>query len=189
MVFNTGQIPNLLSVIRIPLALISTYLALNPDFKSLLISFLIFLFAGFTDFVDGYLARKWKAISNFGKIMDPIADKVLNLGILIAFSISGYVPWWITLLICFREFALTIVRLFLLRKDIVIQAAKSGKIKTVLQFFFIVFVFIALILNSINIIPFENQYVQVLKEILMYSVVIITLYSGIEFFLKNKNLF
>ena len=87
------RLPNILTVLRILLAIGCTYFAVKGDQYSLTISLIIFLVASFTDFLDGYLARLWKTESNFGRITDPIADKLLILGVLFSFAMQDVVPF------------------------------------------------------------------------------------------------
>ena len=92
----------------------------------------IFLVASATDFLDGFLARRWKVVSAFGKLADPIADKVLVLAVLFSLCIVDTVPWWPVALLTLREISVTLGRLAVMRR-VVIPASKGGKVKTALQ--------------------------------------------------------
>lgn len=96
------------------------------------VAFVLFAVAMITDKVDGDLARKHNLITDFGKIADPIADKAITGMAFIGLSIVGDIWWWVTIVVLVREWSVTVLRLSIL-KDVVIAAAQSGKIKTVLQ--------------------------------------------------------
>lgn len=180
------SIPNILTVLRIILAIACTYFAIQGDRTSLTISLILFIVASITDFFDGYLARKWKTESNFGKITDPIADKVLILGVLFSFSMQDVVPLLFTMIIAFREILLTVIRLVLAPKKVVIASVSSGKLKTASQITALILIYLFMIFIK----PLQAQFG--LKNIqwtiygLLIFVVAITVYSGIEFFVLNK---
>jgi len=179
------QIPNILSVTRFFLAIICFYLAMFKSPVYLAFSLSIFLLAAFTDFLDGYLARKWNIITNFGKIADPIADKFLVLGIFFIFAYKGIVPFIFIFVIAFREILLTAIRLILLSKKVVIASINSGKFKTMSQMAVITAIYLILI--------FMGTIKQLISpDVIKYTiwgltiwVVSITLYSGYEFFTQN----
>ena len=89
--------------------------------------------ASITDFYDGYLAKTRGLISDFGKIMDPISDKILMLSIFFALAYMGIVAWWMVILIAVREIYVTLDRLWSMKKGQVLSAERAGKIKTVFQ--------------------------------------------------------
>ena len=180
------QIPNILTVLRIPLALLCAYFAIFSTQASMALSLTLFLAAAATDFLDGYLARKWNIVTNFGKIIDPIADKVLILGVLIVFTYKGLVPIIMTIIIAFREIGLTAIRLLLLPKKVVLASRYSGKIKTFSQVGVIVLIYLMLIFKT----PLTNMFtLGVFSNIillLMIWIFVITIYSGIEFLFFNQ---
>jgi CDP-diacylglycerol--glycerol-3-phosphate 3-phosphatidyltransferase len=180
------EIPNILSVIRIPMALACTYYAFLNTRESLIISFVIFFIAAFTDYIDGYLARKWNIVSDFGKIVDPIADKILILGLFLAFSLNAIFPLYVTIIIAVREIGLTIIRLLLLPKKVVLYSRYSGKIKTFSQVMFLVILYCLLIFTKQfeGVVSFE--YIQLIIYGLLIWIIFITLYSGYEFFVANR---
>jgi CDP-diacylglycerol--glycerol-3-phosphate 3-phosphatidyltransferase len=92
----------------------------------------VFCVASATDFVDGWIARRWSMVTSFGKIADPIADKALTGSALILFSAYDRLPWWVTVTILIREWGVTLLRLWVIRYGI-IPASRGGKVKTVLQ--------------------------------------------------------
>jgi len=124
------QIPNALTVFRIILIPIFVYFALNDYFIPTLI---VFVIAALTDAFDGLIARKFGYVSNFGKIVDPLADKLLVASALIIFSYWGILFWWLTAIILLREVFMTIYRENLKKKSIFLAANRYGKIKTTTQ--------------------------------------------------------
>jgi len=177
------QIPNILTVIRIFLAIFCTYFAFQ---KMWTLSLIFFMVAGFTDFLDGYLARKWKTESNFGRILDPIADKVLILGVLFSFSMKEVVPFLFTGIIAFREILLTVIRLILAPKKVIIAAVPSGKFKTFFQGGSLLTIYLILIFfKQLQAYVTEGTLKTIIYFLLLF-VVLVTLYSGIDFFIRNK---
>jgi len=124
------QIPNALTIFRIILIPIFIYCALNDFF---IFTLIVFVVAALTDTFDGLIARKFGYVSNFGKIVDPLADKLLVASALIIFSYWGIVFWWLTAIILLREIFMTIYRELLKKKGIFLAANRYGKIKTTTQ--------------------------------------------------------
>ena len=104
--------------------------------------------ASLTDWADGYLARRWHQTSALGALLDPIADKVLVLGMFLAFVQLGMIPAWMVLVIALREFLITGVRLFAASRHVVLSAAKEGKHKTVSQMVAIVVILVVLLIQE-----------------------------------------
>lgn len=132
---STGNIANIITVVRIFLAPLFIWMlfADNHEFGLLrYVAAALFILAIVTDSVDGLLARRQNLVTDFGKILDPIADKVLIGGALVTLSILGELWWWVTILILVREFGITAFRLAVVR-DRVIPASKGGKLKTIVQ--------------------------------------------------------
>ena len=139
-------LPNVITIGRILAAPIVFFLILTPGFWPRLLAFILFLIAAFSDLVDGYLARKHGWISDFGKLMDPLADKLLMVATFIPFYVVshrpgprgdlpfwGELPLWIVLVIFGRELLVTVVRQIEARRGRVIAAGQSGKYKAVFQ--------------------------------------------------------
>lgn len=134
------SIPNLCTISRVPLMFIIVALLYAEWTGSASVAFVLFVIAGVTDFLDGYLARKWNQVSNFGILMDAVTDKVLLLGIMIAMvdldrlaPLPEPLPIFLVLLILGREFLITGIRLVAASKGVVVSADKGGKQKTVTQ--------------------------------------------------------
>jgi len=145
-----------------------------------IIAALIFIIAASTDGIDGYIARKKKLVTNLGKLLDPLADKLLVTAVLISLVEMGKLDAWIAVVIISREFAVTGLRQIALLEGKVLAASKWGKWKTAVQITAIV----TLLINNfpfhfINF-PFD--------QIASWVMAVITIYSGIDYFAKNKSL-
>ena len=123
---------NILTVLRLLLVPVFIWLALLPGDRARLAAVVVFVVAAFTDRLDGQLARSWGLVTSFGKIADPIADKALTLSAFVLLGINQRLWWWVTILIVVREFGITVMRFFMLRRA-VMAASRGGKIKTTLQ--------------------------------------------------------
>ena len=130
------NLPNLLTLARILLVPIFVVVYIVPGPSTYLIASALFALAAFTDWLDGYLARRFNLVSNFGKLMDALTDKILIVGMYVALLAANLVPSWtiiLVLLVVCREFAITGLRLVAASKGSVLAAEKSGKHKTLLQ--------------------------------------------------------
>jgi CDP-diacylglycerol--glycerol-3-phosphate 3-phosphatidyltransferase len=145
-----------------------------------LIAAIVFILAASTDGIDGYLARKNNMVTNLGKLLDPLADKLLVAAVLISLVEMGKCDSWIAVVIISREFAVTGLRQIALLEGSVVAASKWGKAKTVVQI-------IAIVLMLLNNFPFELIGVP-LDTIATWAAALITIYSGIDYFVKNKHL-
>ena len=177
------NIPNMLTIVRICLipVFVALYLANVPMWT--VWAGVVFVVASFTDWLDGYLARKWKQITNFGKFMDPIADKLLVMAALLLLLDAGMLgdPKWALLsviIILAREFIISGFRLVAVEKGVVIAADKSGKLKTAAQM-----VAIVLLLWGQ---PLFGDIGFQMGLVLLYASVIISIYSCFEYIVKNK---
>jgi CDP-diacylglycerol---glycerol-3-phosphate 3-phosphatidyltransferase len=179
--------PNKLTFFRIILAFICIGFVLSNTFYSLLIALFIFALASFTDFLDGYLARKHNLISDLGKLIDPIADKILIIGVFCAFLQLGVVNAWMVSSIMLREFIVTGLRLYGLNKGVVLEAKRFGKHKTLSQ---VVGIFIILItLVVLKILPDSSVALFLYRKVIpaiMWYIVVITLSSGVYYFWLNR---
>jgi CDP-diacylglycerol--glycerol-3-phosphate 3-phosphatidyltransferase len=149
-VLKRSTIPNAITVARIALCPAVAFLIFVPTFTARLLAFILFLIAAFSDLVDGHLARKHAWISDFGKLLDPVADKLLLATTMVPvyilsqrdapdgkLPIIGELPLWIVLVIFGREILVTVIRTIAANKGIVIPAGKAGKHKAVWQNIFI----------------------------------------------------
>jgi len=129
------DVPNLLTVLRlfaVPVMVLCLVWDAGEEASLRWIAFAIFIAAALTDWLDGYLARRWDVVSAFGKLADPLADKALVLGGLAVLAYRDETPWWPLIVIAIREVAVTLGRLAV-AKDVVIPASMGGKAKTALQ--------------------------------------------------------
>ncbi|WP_110933052.1 CDP-diacylglycerol--glycerol-3-phosphate 3-phosphatidyltransferase [Paenibacillus bouchesdurhonensis] len=145
-----------------------------------LIGALLFIVAASTDGIDGYIARKHNLVTNLGKLLDPLADKLLVAAVLVALVAMGEIEAIIAIIIISREFAVTGLREIALLEGSVIAASKWGKAKTIAQ----IIAISALLLNNF---PFEWLNIP-FDEISIWIATLITIYSGIDYFVKNKKL-
>ena len=186
---NTANKLTLVRIILIPFFLICFYIEeLNNQTISLngflipyanIIALVIFLVAAITDFIDGYVARKYNMITDFGKFMDPLADKLLVTAALLVFVEQGQMAAWIVFIILAREFMVTGLRTIAASKGVIMAAGWSGKVKTVIQFIMIATL---LLLNyPFSLIGFP------MDKILIALAAIVTLGSGIEYVYKNAH--
>ena len=168
-------------------------LILKFSLPSLVLGFIIFILSSLTDFLDGYLARKNNIVSDLGKIIDPIADKILIIGTFLAFLEKGLVNSWIVILIMVREFFITGLRIFALRQHKVIDAQYLGKHKTFTQIIAIILIFILLITEKI-LYKYDISWIwfkdfsSVTIFLTMVWVAIITLVSGVIYLWKNRKI-
>ena len=148
-------------------------------------AFIIFILASLTDMLDGKIARKYNLVTNFGKIMDPLADKILVYSAFCLMVEDGTIPGWMLIVILAREFVVAGMRTVAASEGIVIAAGMSGKIKTVLQ---MIAVPLLLLAAAITESPYYG-YVNVVAVVFLWASLIMTVYSGIEYVAKNKNVF
>jgi CDP-diacylglycerol---glycerol-3-phosphate 3-phosphatidyltransferase len=129
------NIANILTVTRlvlVPVFLLTLFAGGGHSTGWRMIAFLVFVVGSITDYIDGHLARKFGLVTDFGKIVDPIADKALTGGALVGLSALGELPWWVTLTIAGREILVTLLRFWVIRYG-VIAASYGGKVKTFAQ--------------------------------------------------------
>ncbi|MFC3040011.1 CDP-diacylglycerol--glycerol-3-phosphate 3-phosphatidyltransferase [Virgibacillus xinjiangensis] len=138
---------------------------------------LLFIIASTTDWIDGYYARKYNLVTNLGKFLDPLADKLLVSAALILLVEMGMAPAWVVILIISREFAVTGLRLVAAGEGLVLAASSMGKLKTVTQ----IVAISALLLHN-----FPFSYIGLPFDIIMlYAALFFTVYSGVDYFIKN----
>ena len=180
------NIPNILTVSRIVMIAVAVVLSAfcGPKLQDItkgieilriIVMSLAFL-AGVTDLLDGYLARKWNQVTDFGALMDPLADKVLVAAAMCYFVEVGRMPGWVVAIVLLREFAVSGMRLIAVEQGRVIAAAWSGKIKTACT----------MICLSAMLLFGQIEFVRIASGVL---ILITTVYSGIEYFWKNKDVF
>lgn len=176
------NLPNKLTMLRIliiPILIVLYYI--NPHKISMntynIVIVSLFVIAAFTDFLDGYLARKHGLVTTFGKFSDPLADKLLVMAALLILMDVQIIPMWIVFVILAREFIVTGIRLVAMREGDVIAASKLGKVKTASTM-------VALIVLLTY--PGDATLLFYIGHTLLYIGVAFTIISGIEYFYKNR---
>ncbi|MBI5873742.1 MAG: CDP-diacylglycerol--glycerol-3-phosphate 3-phosphatidyltransferase [Candidatus Omnitrophica bacterium] len=187
------NLSNKLTLARIGMTFVLMGFLFQPGLLAKSIAFLLFVLACVTDFLDGWFARNRGQITDFGKIMDPVADKILVLGVFLSFVQLQLIPAWMVIVIIIREFLITGFRLFVARRGAVLAAENAGKHKTVSQMATIFFILIFIILRESAVYfsfwSLEFQYgFQAMVLILMSIAVILTVTSGFSFFWHNRKL-
>ncbi len=171
------NVPNTITVVRIILAPVFVWLLLadgGADGALRWAAAALFIVAISTDGIDGAIARKHNLITDLGKLLDPIADKVLTGAALVALSILAELPWWVTVLILVREIGITVWRMVELRRGNVVPASKGGKLKTVVQS-------VAISLALVPLWTLLGDWVHWVNGIVMTLAVILTVWSGLQY--------
>lgn len=204
--FKKSITPNLLTIFRIilvPIIVIllsililqkekANIIKIGESFEIktlMLVSGILFIIASFTDFLDGYIARKYNYVSDFGKFFDPIADKMLINSTLILFIPLSILPFWIALILILRDTFVDFIRMILSSKQITLSAGVFGKLKTIFQMIglSILFFLSHWVLNA------EETKSIIIKHVILlpiYVSVLFSLYSSIDYFIKARpNLF
>ena len=170
------NLPNKLTMMRIILVPVFIVVLMTGHYYTAAV---IFLVASLTDMLDGKIARKYDLVTNFGKLMDPLADKLLVMSALVCLVQLGDIPGWMVIVILGREFAITGLRTVAASNGVVIAAGWTGKIKTVLQM-------IAVILILLKNWPFVYTGIP-MDQIILWAAVVMTIVSGAEYIIKNKH--
>lgn len=173
------NLPNRLTILRIVLIPFFVFFLLTNYFEySKWVALIIFTAASLTDMADGKIARKKKLVTNFGKFMDPVADKLLVCSALICFVDMRRIPTWIVLIIIAREFIVSGFRLVASEQGVVLAAGIWGKFKTATQ--------MVMIIVLIADLPGEPVYV--IEQILIYASLVLTIFSMIDYLWTNRKL-
>lgn len=174
------NLPNKLTMFRVILIPFFVFFLLVPYFPQTgkYIAAFIFIIASLTDLLDGKIARKYNLVTNFGKFMDPLADKLLVCSALICLVSTGQLAAWIVLIIIAREFIISGFRLIAAEQQIVIAASYWGKFKTTFQMIMII----------ILILDFPNQTFQMLGMIFTYLALALTVVSLLDYLYKNRGI-
>lgn len=173
---NLANKLTVLRIILVPIFLI--FIAFNSPVGTL-IATIIFIIASITDKLDGYIARSRNQITNFGKFMDPLADKLLVTAALITLVERGVIYGWVAMIIIAREFAVSGLRTLAASEGIVIAASNWGKAKTVIQ--------MVAIITGLVYLNYPVQWLNIATLISVMVSVVITIISGVDYFVKNKN--
>lgn len=185
------NLPNALTLLRllcVPI-FIALYMASHDSIVMGWAADIVFLAAALTDIVDGHLARRDGLVTNFGKIADPIADKLLTGSALIALSIDGAIAWWITVLIIGREVFITALRFYVIRRG-VIPASRGGKAKTASQITAIVALLIPTeSLQSSPVLADQLVWLQsAVVNVALILAIVLTIATAIDYIAKSRAL-
>ena len=168
------NLPNKITMLRvflIPFFVVFMLVSAIPYSKY--IALVVFVVASLTDTLDGYIARKYKLVSNFGKFMDPLADKLLVSSAMICLVSLNRIPAWVVIVIISREFIISGFRLVASDAGVVIAASWWGKIKTVVQMIMVI------------VLSIHNPVVAVIEQILIYLALVLTVVSLLDYLIKN----
>ena len=186
------NLPNFLTILRLLLTGVFVFFLTKHGYASMLIATGLFALASGTDFFDGYYAKKYNLVSNFGKIMDPIADKFLILTAFFIFVQMGIVAGWMFYLIFIREIFVTGSRLIAMRQGKVIAAERAGKLKTVIQLLAIMVILVFLTIREMGRTAHWDTHIAngwiCAITILMWITVGLTVVSGISYFWNNRKI-
>lgn len=177
------NLPNKLTILRaimIPFFLVFMYMSVmeGHDFGWLKwVALGVFIAASLTDMLDGKIARKYNLVTNFGKFMDPLADKLLVCSALIALSDIGRMPAWIVIVIIARDFIISGFRLVAAEKGVVIAAGWSGKIKTTVQMIMVCFL----------VADLGGKVFYVIDQVLIYLALVLTIVSLLDYLIHNRD--
>lgn len=196
------NLPNILTITRIVLIFVALVLATNSgipggvkvksDALEMILRYIacgLAILAGITDYIDGHLARKWNQITEFGALMDPLADKIFvttTMLILVEFQL---IAAWVAAVVIAREFLVTGLRMLAVRRGRIISADRWGKLKTALQ---MLMLFIGGLV-WINVLDLDMRFgnlisLRTIWYILLWGIVVVTVGSGVSYFVKNKEL-
>ena len=187
------NLPNKLTMLRIILVPVFVVFMLWQTLQSHYIwALLVFAAASFTDMLDGRIARSRSLVTDFGKLMDPLADKILTMSAMLCFVELGYAPSYVVIIILAREFLVTSMRLIAAGKGVVIAADIMGKAKTVITMLWIITLLIWLSLCSLSVVSIEADILDTIYNIsyaLMIAAAVLTIMSGGNYVIKNRALF
>ncbi len=188
---------NKITMVRILMIPFFIYFALQADKTSLIIALVLFCLASVTDFLDGYIARKYNQVTDFGKFVDPLADKLLVTAALLIFIEKGIFPAWMVFIVLAREFIITSLRNVAAAKGKVLAASWTGKVKTCVQIAGIIIDFFVLIiisnkdineLLSSQFVPYDGLNPILVTNIVAWVVTLVTIYAGVDYMVKNWDL-
>jgi CDP-diacylglycerol--glycerol-3-phosphate 3-phosphatidyltransferase len=187
-------LPNQLTILRIILTPIFLYLFLSKDTLLIQISLGVFFIAALTDWYDGWLARKFNYITDWGKFWDPLADKILTSTAFLGFVFVGLLELWMVILIIFRDLIITLLRIYAEARGYNFITSYYAKWKTVIQMVFLYY--LLLLYGGLNTVEvysgnellFKQLSNKYLIYVIMLAITVTTVHSGVTYLLKNKHL-
>ena len=187
-------LPNQLTILRIILTPVFLYLFLSSDPLLIQISLAVFFIAALTDWYDGWLARKYNYISDWGKFWDPLADKILTSTAFLGFVFVGLLPLWMVILIIVRDLVVTLLRVYAESRGYNFVTSYYAKWKTLLQMVFLYYLLLLYVgLNTKEIFIVNENLFQFFANkdiiyVVMLVITVITVHSGVTYLMKNKHL-
>jgi CDP-diacylglycerol--glycerol-3-phosphate 3-phosphatidyltransferase len=187
-------LPNQLTILRIILSPIFLILFLSPEPLLKQISLGVFIVAALSDWYDGWLARKFNYITEWGKFMDPLADKILTSSAFLGFAIVGLLEWWMVVIVLIRDFTITLLRIYSDKNGYIFKTSNYAKWKTMLQ---MVFLYYLLIIYVLSFVPsLSSRYADIFNILLddrliyytMLLITLITVHTGFLYIRKNIDL-
>lgn len=187
------NIANRITMLRIVLTFVFMFFLFVNGLWAKIAAFIVFLLAALSDFLDGLIAQKKNMITDFGRLMDPIADKILVLSAFAAFVQMQLIEAWMLIIIVSRELLITSLRLFALNKGKVLSAAKAGKHKTLSQMLVIFFILGFIVFKEVmlNFYTWNPAWEKIFRQgidIVMWFIVALTLYSGFSYLWENRKI-
>ena len=177
------NLPNKITIFRVILIPVFLFVYLTSPFEvevvNAWVALALFSVAAATDALDGYLARKLKLVTNFGKLMDPLADKLLVCAALVAFAASGTLPAWAVIVMISREFYVSGLRQLALEQNVVLSASNGAKFKTITQMVLVIYVMLPVYALVIPVVVWAVLFVAVVSSVL----------SAVDYTLKNLSVF
>lgn len=185
------QIPNILTVTRILLTPVFIMLLFYEHPFSNFWALVVFVIASITDAYDGYVARKYDLETEYGRFLDPLADKILVSSAFISFAVMEIVPFWMVGLIIFRDLFVTGLRMVMNQKGFIMQTSKSAKIKTGVQIGFIIFVLVVLGAKAFTFFPVTDLLAMIKEYSVIYyltiTVTLLTVLTGMNYLYTNRS--
>lgn len=185
-------LPNQLTVLRIILTPVFMVLFLTGEPWLIQISSVVFIIAAITDWYDGWLARKFNYITEWGKFMDPLADKILTSTAFMAFVIIGMLPLWMVLIIIIRDFVITLIRVYADYRKVSFTTTRTAQLKTFLQMFFLYYLLLIYTLNTFE--KLQDAYKDLFRILFdpvgiytaMLIITVFTVITGITYIYRNR---
>lgn len=185
-------LPNQLTILRIILTPVFLILFLTGEPWLIQLSSVVFIIAAITDWYDGWLARKFNYITEWGKFMDPLADKILTSTAFMAFVIVGILPLWMVLLIIIRDFLITLIRVYADYRKVSFTTSRTAQVKTFIQMFFLYYLLLIYTLRSFE--DLHKHYNDLLNFLLdplgiyiaMAVITLFTVITGVTYIYSNR---
>jgi CDP-diacylglycerol---glycerol-3-phosphate 3-phosphatidyltransferase len=187
-------LPNIISLLRLIIAPIFFFLIISNDSEFVRLAVFLFILGAFTDYIDGWLARKFEVVTSLGKFVDPLADKFLTSAAFLAFVILKIVPLWMVLIIIIRDFCTTFLRVYTDYMNKQIVTSYSAKWKTFLQMLFITYLLILIYLRYSTLFHIPDVIINsilfsIYTWIGMLILTLITFWTLVEYLIKNYSIF